>query len=232
MICFFINSMNASPSCDFNLEFKIKIMNTSTRILCFAFVFFGIFPQIHGQTTHQVHLSVSQPPELFAFAGNDNAVPNGTPVILGGAPTASGGTTPYQFAWSPNVAGLSSVSDSNPTFTGGTPLTDVDFQLLVTDARNCTAIDSVRITLLYISIEGFSENDLKIYPIPASAQLNIELPKIGGVLQILNADGRLLESLEVDDTSVHINVEKLARGVYTLIYQHEDQRVVRKLILQ
>lgn len=231
MICFLLRNSYMLMR-KLNVAFNFIIMNTSTRILCFVIVFFWVFPKIQGQTTHQVHLSVSQPPELFAFAGNDTAVPNGTPVILGGTPSALGGTTPYQFSWSPNVAGLSSVSDSNPTFIGGSPLLDVNFQLMVTDARNCTAIDSVRITLLYVSVEGFSEDDFKIYPIPASAQLNIELPKTGGVLQILSAEGRLVERLEVDEASVHLNVEKLPRGAYTLIYQLENQRVVRKLSLQ
>jgi hypothetical protein len=60
-------------------------------------------------------------------------------VAIGGSPTASGGSGPYSYSWSP-TAGLSDPTAANPlaTITGMTTYT-----VTVMDANGCTGTDSV-----------------------------------------------------------------------------------------
>lgn len=203
-----------------------------SQFLATSLVFTALIQQMYAQTTHQVHLSVNQPPELFADAGKDTAVPNGTPVILGGSPSAFGGTAPYTFLWLPNLPGLSSNTDSNPTYNGAPVFFDTTFVLEVTDTRNCKAIDSVNVTLMYVSVNEFDNQNMRIYPVPARSFLNIDLPFPKGELRLLTIEGKLIQSIEVNQLEVVLQVDKLARGNYTLIYTIEGRQFISKIVLQ
>jgi len=64
-------------------------------------------------------------------------------VTLGGAPTATGGTGHYSYAWSPKAT-LNDSTLANPT---ATPLATTTYYLTVTDLiTGCTSVDSVLVT--------------------------------------------------------------------------------------
>ena len=68
---------------------------------------------------------------------------------LGGAPSASGGTGPYRYLWTP-TSGLSSDTISNPTVGGiGSSQT---YALTVTDVNGCTASASATVTVTGASL--------------------------------------------------------------------------------
>jgi len=88
----------------------------------------------------------------------------GTPVQLGGSPSASGGTLPYNWLWEP-PANLSDPADPNPTWIADTTQT---FYLTVTDSLGCTALDSVLITIP-TGIDRHSDentNTFSVFPNP------------------------------------------------------------------
>jgi PKD repeat protein len=67
-----------------------------------------------------------------------------TTVTIGGNPTASGGTTPYLYQWSPS-SGLNDSVIANPTVSQiGTT---TNYNVVVTDSNGCTAESSVLITV-------------------------------------------------------------------------------------
>lgn len=76
-------------------------------------------------------------------AGRDTAVCAGFPVILGGTPTASGGTAPYQYTWTPPV-GINANNVSNPVAVAPT---STIYVVNVVDSNGCTGSASVRITV-------------------------------------------------------------------------------------
>ena len=85
-------------------------------------------------------------PNPVAYAGADQTlinVPNNI-VTIGSSPTASGGTTPYTYIWSP-VAGLSSATNANPVAANISVSTN--YFLTVTDVNGCSATDEISITL-------------------------------------------------------------------------------------
>lgn len=87
------------------------------------------------------NVTVTVPNMLLANAGVDRTMCRGTNTILGGFPTAMGGTTPYTYAWSPST-GLNSSTIPNPT---AAPLVSTIYTVTITDANGCSASDVVNV---------------------------------------------------------------------------------------
>lgn len=86
-----------------------------------------------------VRVTVHALPE--ADAGDDASICPGRTIALGGAPTGPGGST---FAWTPST-GLSDPEAANPD---ATPAVVTTYIVTVTDAHQCTAVDSITVDLL------------------------------------------------------------------------------------
>ncbi|MDQ3111231.1 MAG: gliding motility-associated C-terminal domain-containing protein [Bacteroidota bacterium] len=84
--------------------------------------------------------------QLQANAGADATICPGTSRILGGAPTASGGTAPYTYQWSPST-GLSNTTTASPTANPGVPTW---YTVIVTDATGASDTDMVGVDLYSI----------------------------------------------------------------------------------
>jgi PKD repeat protein len=68
-------------------------------------------------------------------------------MILGGGPTASGGTSPYTYDWTPALSG------ANPVVGPTGPTT---YSLLITDVNNCTSSDTVSVDAYSVPSAGFT----------------------------------------------------------------------------
>ena len=89
--------------------------------------------------TDSVTVTVNANPT--ADAGSDVDFCQGGSVQIGGSPTASGGTGPYTYSWSP-ATGLDNAAIANPTASAADTYT-----VTVTDANSCQDSDSVVVTL-------------------------------------------------------------------------------------
>ncbi|MFH1321674.1 MAG: T9SS type A sorting domain-containing protein [Bacteroidota bacterium] len=89
-------------------------------------------------------ITVTEPAVLIADAGNNITICSGENTDIGGSPTASGGTPPYSYSWSP-ATGLSSTTIANPT---ATPALTTTYTITVLDANGCTETDS---TTIYVN---------------------------------------------------------------------------------
>ena len=78
-----------------------------------------------------------------ADAGADTAICAGSSVVIGGSPTASAGTSPYTYSWSPS-AGLDDATAANPI---ATPSATTTYIVTVTDANTNTDTDTVLVTV-------------------------------------------------------------------------------------
>ena len=88
-------------------------------------------------------------PLPIANAGTTFYVPSSSSVILGGNPTATGGTSPYTYYWAPSN-GLSSSTIANPIENGITSGTL--YAVTVTDANHCSASDTVGVYLIQCAL--------------------------------------------------------------------------------
>jgi gliding motility-associated-like protein len=76
-------------------------------------------------------------------AGTDTTICSGFCVTLGSTNTASGGSGPYQYAWTPAV-GLNANNTANPL---ACPLVTTAYNVLVTDSNGCQSSGNVTITI-------------------------------------------------------------------------------------
>lgn len=88
-------------------------------------------------------LTVHSFAQLTVNAGNNTQICPGSSYTLGGTPTASGGTAPYTYAWSPSN-NISSTTASNPI---ATPTVPTWYYVTVTDAAGNSAYDSVGVDI-------------------------------------------------------------------------------------
>ncbi|PWU11447.1 MAG: hypothetical protein C5B50_23310 [Verrucomicrobia bacterium] len=79
-----------------------------------------------------------------ASAGPNESACSGSGVSIGGSPTASGGTAPYTYSWTPTT-GLSDATAANPTATITSTTT---YTVVVTDNNSCKATNSMVLTVI------------------------------------------------------------------------------------
>jgi hypothetical protein len=98
-----------------------------------AIVTTGTCNPFFSDTTHVLRSN------LVVDAGIDRQICTGSPVPIGGSPTASGGVAPYTYLWT-NGATLSSTTVANPSATISAMETYI---LTVTDAIGCSGTDTL-----------------------------------------------------------------------------------------
>ena len=109
-----------------------------------------LFHKVNAQTV--INVTINQPSALVASAGADADICLGDSVIIGGLPTASGGTSPYSYAWSPPT-GLSGSTVANPA---AFPNTTTSYLITATDANNCQQTGTVVITVNNLPVADFA----------------------------------------------------------------------------
>jgi len=121
--------------------------------LNFYFLFFAVLPCY--LFSKPLAYSIAHSSTLVIFAGNSQKVcAAGDSVTLGGSPTASGGTAPYTYSWSPTT-GMNNSHIANPRV--AILNSSVKFYLAVTDNAGNKALDSVNIyidSIYYASAGG------------------------------------------------------------------------------
>ncbi len=87
------------------------------------------------------------PPVLTAEAGTNQSITCGSVVILGGSPTATGGTPPYAYQWSCDQpsCNITNSTDASPTVIPD--FRETIYTVVVTDGNSCVASDSVLVAI-------------------------------------------------------------------------------------
>ena len=94
--------------------------------------------------TREDSVSVQVNPQIFADAGADTLLCQGSQLILGGSPSGAGGSGSLTYSWTP-TAGLGNPISSNPVATVTAAIT---YQLQVQDAQGCSQTDEVNLAIL------------------------------------------------------------------------------------
>lgn len=202
--------------------------------LFLALMLAGTSVLMWGQTAHNITLQSHQDSLLVADAGVSMAFSDPADLnahVLGGAPTARGGSSPYRYEWSPGSM-LNNDTLSNPQIVNQVAAQQT-YTLTVFDERNCSAIDSVSITQLYISNSRHTldEESFKLYPNPASTHITIECPYPSGMLRLIDARGKILEQRRIQNTNATLDVQQLPPGNYVIEFIGEGKRIIQSLII-
>ncbi|MBS1618219.1 MAG: hypothetical protein JST76_06850, partial [Bacteroidetes bacterium] len=115
-------------------------------------------------------------PSVVASAGSAVAICNGSSTTIGGAPTASGGTSPFVYAWAPGT-GLTSTTVANPV---ASPLLNTTYNVTVTDAHSCSATSSVAVTVNNNPLAHAGANQTYCQPVTATITLGAVPAATGG----------------------------------------------------
>ncbi len=83
-------------------------------------------------------------PKLNANAGRDTSICKGSRFVVGGTPTASGGSSPYTYQWAAIGDTLSNTAIANPQ---ASPYLNSTYFLTVTDNNGCKAYETMRIVV-------------------------------------------------------------------------------------
>jgi hypothetical protein len=141
-------------------------------------------------------------PAPTAAAGSNQIVCTNNPKVIGGSPTASGGTGPYTYSWSP-VTGLDNPAAPNPTATVSSNTT---YTVTVTDAKGCTGTASVVLTVTPRLSHRFYRVELvpsvKLSPVTVAPSFIV------------------ITSISVSGTSVAVVWTAAAGGTYRLQYKN------------
>jgi gliding motility-associated-like protein len=97
----------------------------------------------YGTCQDTVVVELNDPDAILVNAGPDVTLCAGGSVSLGGSPTASNGSPPYTYSWSPTT-GLDDASIANPTANASVTTTYI---VTVTDVAGCSNTDTVVVTM-------------------------------------------------------------------------------------
>ncbi|MCD6595674.1 T9SS type A sorting domain-containing protein [bacterium] len=107
-----------------------------------------------SSSSYNYEITITANMGLLADAGDDDILCWGDTTILGGSPTATGGTSPYSYIWQPSM-GLDDSTIANPT---ASPESSMAYMLMVIDAAGDTAIDTVSVIVDSEIIPPFGED--------------------------------------------------------------------------
>ena len=185
-----------------------------------------------------IPMVLNQPAVLSAVAGHDTLCCKGQPVILGGAPTASGGDRSFVYLWTPSD-GLNNPTSSNPIATLNESKT---YTLTVTDGNGCQAINSVTVKVSICL--GINENRLNpvltVFPNPSNGTFKIQgIDTFSGnlkTIEVLNQLGQVVFNRSFDqgdpvpdleiDTGIH------DAGIYFLRVSLSDCIISQRLVVR
>ena len=192
-----------------------KILFTVTLLL------FG-YLSVHAQTKITVY--ANQASKLEAKSGNDTEIAIGESVTLGTIPSATGGTIPYSYSWNDGTNDFS--SESNPLVS---PEEITTYALLVTDNRTCTATDNITISIGVTAINNFTEDELRIYPNPATDGLTIDYGEENCVVSLFDQNGKLMWARLLNGKTTFST--PYTPGIYLLKINASDKERVRRIVI-
>ncbi|MCH8554284.1 MAG: T9SS type A sorting domain-containing protein [Schleiferiaceae bacterium] len=195
-----------------------------------------------AQTTHTVTLNSNQPPVLEVDAG-DFVVANDPSAwlfpVLGGTPTAQGGTPPYTYYWTdltglPIGQHLTPDSVANPVLDYQSFVTESwrdSVMVTVTDSNGCSQSDTLAV-LFIGSVEHLLIRPLGIAPNPASQEVSITVMYPKGTLFITDMMGALVRKVDITTLVTTLEVSTLPKGTYFITYETPEATQNAKIILQ
>lgn len=185
-----------------------------------------------------VPMNFNQATVLAAIAGTDTLVCTGHPVVLGGTPTATGGSNSYVYMWSP-PDGLNDPTSSNPVATLAETKT---YMLSVTDAQGCQAVSFITVHIdACLGIEARSLNPaLIVFPNPSNGRFTLQgIDTFNGHLesiQVFDQLGQIVfhRGFQTGEPVSDLEIDTRIRepGIYYLKVSLTDRIVSDRLVVR
>ena len=136
--------------------------------------------------------------------------------------TATGGTAPYTYNWSPG-------GGTNDTIKGKCP---GHYCCVVTDSLGCKDSTCVTIILTGIADIDGSSSLINVYPDPNTGDFTITGLTQGQVIDIYNSLGQKIKSKIADNSTMQFDISSYGNGIYLINIQNKDgsRAVLKKII--
>jgi hypothetical protein len=98
------------------------------------------------------------------------------------------------------------------------------------NAGNCSSTSSdARLNVEdNVGLEGLTKNGLQLYPNPASSSITLESQEILHADFCINdAQGKVVQRGRLQGNITAINIEELAKGSYTIVFEQKDLREIK-----
>jgi hypothetical protein len=165
-----------------------------------------------------------------APAANAGADVNGNTTLNG---SASGGTPPYTYVWSPCL----DLINCNTLSPFANPQVNTYYVLYVIDANGCYSTDSVLVSsTIGIKPIPVESSGLLVYPNPASGMFNIlflkpdaaaEVTVVNSIGQIIYSSGEFIAPI----IPYQINLTGEPNGIYIMHVKYRDAVITSRLVL-
>lgn len=111
-----------------------------------------------------------------------------------------------------------------------TGLMDDDFTVVVT-SENAEAVNIYEVVIDRTGVVEFDNSAIKVYPNPTNGMLNFAGVEEGQVIEVYNAVGRKVLSLQSSGTLINASINDQPKGLYMVIISEDMNRVAQfKLI--
>ncbi|TAH41914.1 MAG: T9SS type A sorting domain-containing protein [Bacteroidetes bacterium] len=212
---------STNPIQDVTLYFKLtsdsSLASTNYSDVGYQQVYHGTWPNDAGAGWREVVLTT---PFVYDNISNLQVL-----VVKGYEPSLSG--NPVAVRWLYNNATGTPIHARR--YTGADPITTN------TSLTTINFYANARLTFGSVGIVEIMNSSVRVYPNPASGQLNIEFKSDeimnGLTFQIHDITGKLCYS-EIFEESAFVNIENLSAGIYYCSIQTENRSWVQKLLIQ
>lgn len=187
-----------------------------------------------AQTQTYISIPLGQADELIADAGEDTEIEQSGNIMIGGNPTASGGTADYFYSWTP-VDNLNDNAIANPT---ASPTETTDYTVVVTDINGCTSSDELTIAVT-VSVNNLVSGVLcNIYPNPSMNYISVELVNQNVSdnlkIEIINSLGQsiLSENIKFENKiTKQFDISNYSKGLYFIQIQGSKINITKEFII-
>lgn len=92
------------------------------------------------------------------------------------------------------------------------------------------ALYGINSTPTWVGFETLEPSRFKVFPNPATNELSVESNEVISRILIFDHSGREVVSMDVNDSSVHLDVDELAKGVYSISIQLDSGLYTEKFV--
>lgn len=169
--------------------------------------------------------TVDQPAQFAVDAGFDQDY-SGTPLILGGQPTATGGGSNYAFVWVP-TDGLDDPNAANPVLDA--LIASTLYTVTVTDLlTGCIKVSETQVDLdPTLGLSDIDRVGLRIFPNPANTTVWIQAEEVPEAIELRSMSGQqvLLASYPAANSTA-LDIGSLSNGMYFLTITLTNGRTI------
>jgi PKD repeat protein len=157
-----------------------------------------------------------------------SAAPSSTDATCSNCPNgainvvASGGTGPYTYSWNPG--------GNNTAYVFG--VVPACYTVTITDANMCSSSQSTCVGFPTGLTINTTSGELRIFPNPAQSDLTIEYAGSEFGFTLYNSIGQLIVEKNNNKDVAVLQVSQYAKGIYMIVIEKGNDKIMKKLVIE